>query len=177
MSHVFFSHNAFRAPGAASIEDLREQPQKVDYFERIYSRMHRGVHAHAGFLDEAGLSALDDLDFVFICMDRGGDKRSIVEHLESEGIPFVDAGMGVEVKDAAVLGILTVTTSTPEMRDHVRAKKRIPFGTTDEADDYSKQHSDRGPERFERDSGGDSMEEVVGVLSRPRGRALLGLHD
>lgn len=134
---VFFSHNAFRAPGAASIEELREQPQKVDYFERIYSRMHRGIRAHAGFLDEAALSALDDLDFVFICMDRGGEKRSIVEHLESEGIPFVDVGMGIEVKDAAVLGILTVTTSTPEMRDHVRTKKRIPFGTTDEDDDYS----------------------------------------
>ena len=28
----FMSHNAFRAPGAASLEELRALPKKVDYF-------------------------------------------------------------------------------------------------------------------------------------------------
>ena len=42
----FLNHNAFRAPGAASLEELREAPLKVDYFKRVYSRMHRWIIAH-----------------------------------------------------------------------------------------------------------------------------------
>ena len=30
------THNAFRSPGAATIEELREQPLKVEYFRRRY---------------------------------------------------------------------------------------------------------------------------------------------
>src|SRR6266545_2739778 len=42
----FLSHNAFRAPGAPSIEDLRSAPTKVGYFAALYSNMHRGIVAH-----------------------------------------------------------------------------------------------------------------------------------
>lgn len=34
----FSSHNAFRAPGAASIDDLHKQNLKVEYLHAIYSR-------------------------------------------------------------------------------------------------------------------------------------------
>ena len=36
----FLQHNAFRAPGAPSINELREAPKKVDYLKGIYSKMH-----------------------------------------------------------------------------------------------------------------------------------------
>ena len=36
----FLTHNAFRAPGAASLEALRRKPKKVDYLAAIYSNMH-----------------------------------------------------------------------------------------------------------------------------------------
>jgi hypothetical protein len=42
----FFTHNAFRAPGAPSIDELRKAPQKVNYLEDIYSKMHRGIVSH-----------------------------------------------------------------------------------------------------------------------------------
>ena len=39
----FLQHNAFRAPGAPSIEELRNAPLKVEYLKGIYSKMHRGI--------------------------------------------------------------------------------------------------------------------------------------
>ena len=34
-------------------------------------------------------------------------------------LPFVDVGMGLELNDGSLGGILRVTTSTPGKRDHV----------------------------------------------------------
>lgn len=42
----FGQHNAFRAPGAPSIETLRGVPRKATYFKDIYSAMHRNIFAH-----------------------------------------------------------------------------------------------------------------------------------
>lgn len=39
----FLLHNAFRAPGAPTIQILNEQQMKVDYFASIYSNMRRGI--------------------------------------------------------------------------------------------------------------------------------------
>ncbi len=68
---VFSQHNAFRAPGAPSLGDLENKPQKVSYFAALYSNMHKGIVAHDVFLDEANVALLDGLDFVFVCLDRG----------------------------------------------------------------------------------------------------------
>jgi hypothetical protein len=78
------------------------------------------------------------MDFVFLCLDRGGDKRIVVERLEANDKPFVDVGMGVELIDNSLLGILRVTSSTPKKRDHVRGKQRIPFGDAGADADYSR---------------------------------------
>lgn len=43
----FLSHNAFRAPGAPSLDELRDAPKKVYYLKSIYERMHRRIVAHA----------------------------------------------------------------------------------------------------------------------------------
>src|SRR5438874_679271 len=54
----FSSHNAFRAPGAASIDDLHKQSLKVDYFKEIYSRLHRGIIAHGEHIDSSNVEEL-----------------------------------------------------------------------------------------------------------------------
>ena len=47
---LFLQHNAFRAPSAASLEDLHAQPTKVDYLAKLYAqdaargRAARGQH-------------------------------------------------------------------------------------------------------------------------------------
>jgi len=42
----FLNHNAFRAPGAASLEELNARPKKVAYLKERYSKMHRGIVSH-----------------------------------------------------------------------------------------------------------------------------------
>jgi hypothetical protein len=124
----FGQHNAFRAPGAASIPDLKARMFKVDYFTQIYSRMRRGIIPHRYHLTASNVSELEGADFVFICIDDGGAKKALVEKLEQLGTAFVDVGMGVQVdENDALLGLLRTTTSTKEKRDHVHAKHRISF--------------------------------------------------
>jgi hypothetical protein len=116
----FLQHNAFRAPGAPSLAQLRDAPLKVDYLKGIYSRMHRRIVAHPVRLTPENLHLLDGVTFAFVSMDDGLAKRPVVEKLEAMGIPFVDVGMGLELVDGSLGGILRVTTSTPEKRGHVR---------------------------------------------------------
>jgi hypothetical protein len=132
----FLQHNAFRAPGAPSLEELREAPKKVDYLKGIYSRMHRGIVAHPVKLDHANVELLNGTTFAFLCMDAGEDKRVVVEKLEAFGVPFIDVGMGLELVDGSLGGILRVTTSTPEKREHVHAG-RISFAGGGERDIYA----------------------------------------
>lgn len=132
----FLQHNAFRAPGAASIEELREVPKKVDYLKSIYSRMHRAIVAQGVALDASNLHLLDGVTFAFISMDAGEEKRLVVHKLEALGASFVDVGMGLELDDGSLGGILRVTASTPEKRDHVH-QGRISFAGGGEKDFYS----------------------------------------
>jgi hypothetical protein len=122
----FLQHNAFRAPGAPSIDELRDAPKKVDYFKAIYSRMHRNVVAHPVSLDTSTVDLLDGVTFAFLSMDAGEAKRAVVAKLEALNIPFVDVGMGLELVEGSLGGILRVTASTPGKRAHVH-QGRISF--------------------------------------------------
>jgi Domain of unknown function (DUF6791)/ThiF family len=132
----FLQHNAFRAPGAPSIDELRAKQKKVIYLKGLYSRMHRGIVAHESYVDASNVEQLRGMDFVFVCLDRGTAKKLIIEKLEGFGIPFVDVGMGLYVTDNALGGILRVTTSTPQQRSHARG--RIPFSDGDDNNEYAR---------------------------------------
>lgn len=134
----FSQHNAFRSPGAPSIEELKEEPQKVNYFKDRYSKMHRHIIATNGYMNALNVDQLEGLDFVFLCLDSGDSKRLIVEKLEELRIPFIDVGMGVELVDDALHGVLRLTTSTVNKREHVRDKNRIPFSNGDGNNVYSR---------------------------------------
>jgi hypothetical protein len=116
----FLNHNAFRAPGAASIEELREAPKKVNCFKAMYARMHRGIKAHAVKLKAENVHLLNGVTFAFIAMDDGPDKLAVIEKLEAIGASFIDVGMGLTLEDLSLGGILRVTLSTPTHRDVVR---------------------------------------------------------
>lgn len=131
----FLQHNAFRAPGAPSLEQLRDAPKKVDYFREIYSRMHRRIIAHAVAIDHTNLHLLDGVTFAFICIHGGEAKRIVVEKLEALDASFIDVGMGVELVDGSLGGIVRVTASTPNKRDH--AHQRLSFVGGGEDDIYS----------------------------------------
>lgn len=136
-SDKFLQHNAFRAPSAASLEELLEQPTKVSYFQAQYSRMHRGIKAHPVKIGPDNVAELTDFNFVFLCMDSGPAKKLIVGTLQANGIPFVDVGMGTDLlEDSLELwAICRVTTSTSEKQDHI--SRRVSFAEADE-DDYDR---------------------------------------
>lgn len=118
-------HNAFRSPGAPSIEELRQAPKKVTYFKNLYSKMHRGIVPHEYYIDESNVEQLREMEFVFLC--GASTKRAIVEALETFGVSFIDVGMGLYLTDASISGVLRVTTNTPSQRTQVKSGNRIPF--------------------------------------------------
>jgi hypothetical protein len=131
---TFFAHNAFRAPGAASADQLDATPNKAEYHRDRYDAMRRGIIAHPCYIDESNVNDLRDMTFVFLTIDAGPDKKLIVEKLEEYDVPFIDTGMGVYRTGDTLGGIVTATTSTPGHRDHVRAGNRITFA--DGGDEY-----------------------------------------
>lgn len=113
---TFFNHNAFRAPGAPSLEQLREKPQKVDYLAGIYDKMRNGIVRHDTYIDASNVQMLDGFHFVFVCMDRGAAKRVVIKRLIAKGIPFIEVGMGIINTDGQLGGIARVVCSTPDTR-------------------------------------------------------------
>lgn len=133
---TFYQHNAFRSPSAPSIDDLTAQLHKVTYFKNLYGKMHRGIIEHPVYLDAANVEELRGMNFVFVCLDKGSPKKLIVEKLEEFNVPFTDVGMGVQLSDDALGGIVRLTTSTTQMRNHFRG--RVSFEDVPDEDDYNR---------------------------------------
>lgn len=133
----FCSHNAFRAPGAASLEVLKSAPSKVEYFSSIYSKMRTGVIPHAYFIDEDSLTELDGCDFVFLCVDKPSIRGHISQYLTTHQIPFIDAGMELEYieEDQSVIGACRITMSTEKKHDHF--KKHVSLSENNADDIYA----------------------------------------
>lgn len=128
---VFVNHNAFRAPGAADVRDLRSQPNKAEYWATQYARLKRGITPHSIYFGVETVSEIADFDFVFLALDDGSDRESIVNALEAAELSFVDVGMGVTDTGNGLTGMLRVSVSTPERR------VRIPTGGT-APDEYTR---------------------------------------
>ena len=131
----FFQHNAFRAPGAATLETLLAVPFKVEYLRDVYSAMHRNIVAHAVNIGPSTESLLDGVTFAFVCIDGGEGKEAVTRALEERNIPFVDVGIGVQLVEGQLLGVVRTTTSKPGMRGHLRT--RVSFGDADAGNEYA----------------------------------------
>jgi hypothetical protein len=130
------THNAFRSPGAPSVEELREQPLKVRYFESKYAKMSRRIIAHEADITAANAELLRDMTFVFVCIDRGPDRNTIVDKLEEFDIPFIDVGIGVYRREDSLGGQIRVSTSLPGRREC--ARESMPFSEGDPDHEYDK---------------------------------------
>jgi hypothetical protein len=132
----FSSHNAFRAPGAASLDEVRGGKQKVERFAEIYSRLKRKITPHPYHIDETNVSDLGAVDFVFLAMEGGATKLAIVEALEGLGKPFVNASLGVKKPGGGdrIQAIVEVNGSTVHERACFRQK--VDFGEIDPDDPY-----------------------------------------
>lgn len=127
----FLQHNAFRAPGPTSELTLQTRANKTTHWSNTFAVMRSGIVPHPYHVDDRNVGELDGFSYVFLCLDKGAAKRAIITRLQTMGIPFIDVGMGLEMTDGKVAGILRVTTSSTAKSDHVY--KRIPFGDGEDA--------------------------------------------
>ncbi len=128
-------HNAFRGVGATSIESLDGGPNKANHYAGVYAVMREGVVPHPYAVDASNCAELDEMQFVFLAMDPTPAKRAIIEHLEVRGIPFVDTGVGVNVANEMLGGMVRVTTGLPGRP--VSGQHWISLGDAIEANEYA----------------------------------------
>jgi hypothetical protein len=127
---LYLQHNAFRSPGAASLEDLRRRLTKVQYLCDMYTKMRTGIVAHPVRITDSNVHLLHGFDFIFVCVDKGSIRKVILDELRSHGIAFVDVGMGVELTATQQLwAVCRVTAGTRGRTDHI--DRRIPMADTD----------------------------------------------
>lgn len=134
----FQTHNAFRAPGAPDMQTLIDMPFKVDYLSSIYSKMHKKIYSHRFYISKSNLDMIKDINFVFICIDKGSVKKEIITFLNECNIKFIDVGMGLELTDSnSIIGLLRVTSSGDNGEiNHIIDKHLISFTDGGEEDIY-----------------------------------------
>lgn len=117
---IFHTHNAFRAPGAASKEALDNSIEKVVYFHDIYSNMHKGIKSHNYRVTPEMIDTeFGGYNFVFICIDANEHKRELLSKLVEKNISFIDCGIAVDEVEGSLNGTVRLTTLTPNKNDHI----------------------------------------------------------
>lgn len=127
-------HNAFRAPGAPSLEELQSKQKKAEYFASIYGKMHRHIMVHPDYVGQNNVYELEAMNFVFLCVDKGTSRKLVVEKLVECEIPFVDVGIGIlPPVDNSVFGHVRMTLGAA---DNGYASKRFLTLADDPNDEY-----------------------------------------
>ena len=105
--------------------------------------MHRGIVEHPYRVDQSTVAELADIQFVFLCVDSGTEKKLIVETLEQYEIPFIDVGLGIELRNNnSLAGILRATLSAPGRRDFFPSRVSLADPVTDDVYDDNIQVAD-----------------------------------
>ena len=99
----FQQHNAFRAPGSTTTDELERRPTKAQLYSERYAKMRSGVIAHEFDVGIDNVDVLSDLDFVFVAVDDNETRGWLLSALDGMQIPFVDVGMGIEKTDENLL--------------------------------------------------------------------------
>ena len=117
---TFLQHNAFRAPGAASIAALEQRMPKVNYFANVYDKMRIGIFPHNVYLTENNIDELSEFAFIFLCVDKGAVRKLVSGFLREHCIPFIDVGMELSMlpDQNCLIGTCRATLSTAEKSDH-----------------------------------------------------------
>jgi hypothetical protein len=130
----FQQHNAFRAPGAATTEELNQDISKVGYYAAKYGQFHKGIVAHAVFITEENVGELGSFDFVFICIDKPPVKKWLFCRLLDMTVAFVDTGIDVKRKGDGLVVMIRVTAANAQKNDHL--PQRVSFADDEEENEY-----------------------------------------
>lgn len=121
---VFQLHNAFRSPGAVSSEKLEAENGilKVDYYYRIYSKMHTGIKVHSKYVTLENVYELKDFSYVFISIDKNEVRYNLTKAFLHLGVTFIDVGIGVNKSEDCLNGVVRVTVGTTDKSDHLNLR-------------------------------------------------------
>ena len=133
---IFGQHNAFRSPGAPSLDVLKSAPTKASYCKQVYERMHLNIFDH-GHIDDATITHLRSMHFVFVAVDSGPSRKLVILKLVEWGIPFIDVGMGVNESNASLFGQIrsTLFAGNPQ---GISVMASLPLSDFDVDNDYSR---------------------------------------
>ncbi|MCR9171390.1 MAG: ThiF family adenylyltransferase [bacterium] len=123
---VFLNHNAFRSPGAASLDVLNTQTRKVEYYTQVYGAMRRKIIPHDYYVTKENMHELLGMDYVFLCIDNNLIRYECIEFLLLNAVSFIDVGLGVNIVDNELIGTVRVTSGLETKKDHIAG--RIPKG-------------------------------------------------
>jgi hypothetical protein len=114
----FVQHNAFRAPGGYSRDDLEGAPAKVARLAQRYALMRTGVVAHPYRIDETNVSEVTGLDMVFVCIDSSAGRGRLADALIAARQPLIDVGLGVlvDTEQGSKLRGQIRTTACPQVQ-------------------------------------------------------------
>ncbi|MCL4473904.1 MAG: ThiF family adenylyltransferase [Actinobacteria bacterium] len=140
---TFNQHNAFRTPGAASLDQLNGHPKKVDYLKALYEPMRSGIFSHPVPIDESNVALLTDMNFVFMAFDGGPAKAALISHLTAINVPFIDVGMGLKEKDGQLVGQVRMSSITGANQERATDQNFIPCSDPEENEyDFNVQVAD-----------------------------------
>ena len=124
--------NLVRAPGWAGEDAIGKK--KAQFFGEHYQRMRKGITIYPEYWhpDEPD-DALAGLDFVFVAVDKTETRTALCEKLEQTGVPFIDVGMGIELRQGRVGGSCQVFFSG---EDPGRWRIGIPTAEGEGEDEY-----------------------------------------
>lgn len=125
----FCQHNAFRSPGAADVNTIKNSVYKTDYHTSIYKNMHKKIVSHPYYLEEANIDELSEATFVFIAIDSSDAKKSIIDFLFAKRIPFIDTGIDIQKVNESLLASARITACTNGNREVI--DNYISFAKTD----------------------------------------------
>ena len=124
--------NLVRAPGWAGQDAIGKN--KAQFFGEHYRRMRKGITTYPEYWQpDEPTDVLGDLDFVFIAVDKTDTRTALCEKLERTGVPFIDVGMGIELRQGRVEGSCQVFLSG---EDPGRWRIGIPTAEGEGGDEY-----------------------------------------
>lgn len=129
----FHLKNLYRAPGAFEEDDFDRR--KVDLFAERYDSIREGIVAHRCRFPTTAIST-DYFTFAFVCVDSPGSRKAVHESLSSQGVSFIDVGLGLDREGGELKGMVRTTLVEPDRADFLRENDIIPTNQVDE-DEYN----------------------------------------
>jgi hypothetical protein len=99
-------HTLFRIPGFIH---RAVGMKKVDALAQHYGNWHGGIVPIPERITPENIESLRDFDFVFVSIDDGPSRLTIIDWLSANAIPFVDCGMGLNRSLVGLNGVVRIT--------------------------------------------------------------------